>query len=60
MGPWHFKYIKHTQHIQRCQSWPAAMIFMKEIVQTDRPTFRRSDHPSDGRTHAHIEMEGPI
>ena len=65
----YFKLIKHIQnfqHIQQCQVWTAPMIFLKKIVpfwnlkknelRTDRPTI----HPTDRRTHAHIEMGGPI
>ena len=62
----HIQHIKHIKHFQQCQSWTAPMIFMKEIVyflafkKNRLPTIRRTDGPTDGRTHPHIEMGGPI
>ena len=62
----HIQHIKHIKHFQQCQNWTAPMIFMKEIVHFwhlktgYRSSGRRTDGPTDGWTHLHIEMGGPI
>ena len=62
----HFEHIQHSfhiqnmKHIQQCQSWTAQMIEEYCLAFEKKTGYRPTDHPTDGRTHPHIEMGGPI